>query len=68
MKDPYKGTPFWQPQPEERVALRGHLLAELPLGHVLDLHKETLAVDARDRDGDRLIVTYGDGGWAVVQM
>ncbi|MGB3407434.1 MAG: hypothetical protein WBA67_08055 [Jannaschia sp.] len=58
-----KHTPFWQPDAQERLALLRHLLAELPAGHVLWTHRETLAVEARD--GDRLIVRSADPAYPV---
>ncbi|TFL18321.1 hypothetical protein [Jannaschia formosa] len=67
-KDPFKGTPLWRPSDAERVALRGHLLAELPPGHVLFTYRETLVVEARDRNGDRLAVTCREPSAALVRM
>jgi hypothetical protein len=67
-KDPFKGTPLWRPSDAERAALLGHLLAELPPGHVLFTHRETLVVEARDRKGDRLAVTCKDPPAAIVHM
>ncbi len=68
MADPLKSNDFWRPKPDECDALKQHLLAELPLGHVLDAHRDSFTVEARDRDGNRLIVAYGDGKRGVVQM
>ncbi|MCK0168282.1 hypothetical protein MWU52_12015 [Jannaschia sp. S6380] len=70
MNGPLKGTGFWRPAPEERAALREHLLAELPVGHVLWPPTETLRVEARDRDGGCLLVSTGreQGAFAVVHM
>jgi hypothetical protein len=68
VSDPFKGTPFWRPPPEERAALRGHLLAELPPGHVLFDHRETLVVVARDLAADRVIVTGRNPVAAIVTM
>lgn len=68
--DPYRGTGFWQPKPEERAALRQHLLAELPPGHVLYSRRDTLEVEARAQDGDDVIVRTGcvRNPLALVQM
>ena len=58
MSDLCKHTSFWRPDPQERAALLGHLLAELPAGHILWTHRETLSVAARD--GDRIVVHSAD--------
>jgi hypothetical protein len=68
MSGPFKGTPFWRPPAEERAALRRHLLAELPPGHVLFDHRETLVVVARDLAADRVIVTGRNPIAAIVRM
>ncbi|GIT91597.1 hypothetical protein JANAI62_20540 [Jannaschia pagri] len=70
MSDPFKGTLFWRPSEAERASLRGHLMAELPAGHILWTHRDTLAVEGRDQTGDRLAVTSADPSVpaAVVQM
>ncbi len=59
MKNPYAGTSFWQPSDAECDALRTHLLAELPVGHVLWPADDRLQVVARDRHGDRIVVRTG---------
>jgi hypothetical protein len=68
VSDPFAGTPFWRPPAEERQALLGHLLAELPPGHVLFDNRETLVVVARDLAADRVIVTGRDPIAAIVRM
>ncbi|PWJ11464.1 hypothetical protein [Jannaschia seohaensis] len=67
-KDPFKSTPFWRPAEEERASLRSHLLAELPPGHVLFTHRETLEVHARDKNALRLVITCKDPAAAIVHM
>ena len=59
MKNPYAGTSFWRPSEAECVAFRAHLLAELPVGHVLWPADDRLKVIARDRHGDRIVVQTG---------
>lgn len=54
----FKATPFWRPDDQERAALLRHLLAELPIGHVLWPRQDSLSVEARD--GDRIIVRSDD--------
>ena len=70
MKNPYAGTSFWRPSEAECAAFRTHLLAEIPVGHVLWPPSDQLQVVARDRNGDRIVVQTGIEATplAIIQM
>jgi hypothetical protein len=71
-EEPVFTAPWWDlragglDEERQRDALHTELEAELPQGH--PLHGSSLAVIARSTARDDILVSSGDGRWAIVHL